>query len=77
MDKGRKNDLEELRKDYQRTQNPDLRRAIEEAGRRISKETGIIKSMREALINEHRHGRIDNVKDIHEYIKNKEKYQNK
>ena len=70
----RQHDLEQLREEYKRETDPGLKKAIEEAGKKIQRESGAIKSMRERLIKEHRAGRMDNVKDIHEYIKNKSKY---
>jgi len=72
--KSRQADLEQLRQDYARTTDPNLRRQINEAGRRIANETGKMESMRESLIKEHRKGRMDNVKDIHERIKSDPRY---
>ena len=51
------------------------RKQIEETARKISKESGIVNSMRKRLIKEHRAGRVENVKDIHDFIHNKTKYQ--
>jgi len=73
----RKADLDQLRREYTQTRDPGLKKAISEAARKISKEGRLIESMRERLIDEHRRGNMDNVKDIHEFIKNKERYQNK
>ena len=73
----RKHDLEQLRKEYKETRNPDLKKTIQEAGGKIRRESRAIKSMRESLIREHRAGRMDNVKDIREYIQNKERYHNR
>ena len=72
--KSRQADLEQLRQDYARTTDPNIRRQISDAGRRIANETKKIESMRESLIREHRKGRMDNVKDIHERIKNDSRY---
>lgn len=72
----READLKQLRREYKETRDLNLKKAIRKAGGKIRRETRVIKSMRESLIKEHREGRMDNVKDIHEYIKNKEKYQN-
>jgi len=76
MNDGREYDLEQLRQEYKQTRDPGLRKQMEEAARKISKESGLIRSMRERLIKEHRRGNIENIKDIHFYIKDKLKYQN-
>jgi hypothetical protein len=75
MDKGRLADLEYLTQELRHATGAK-RRDIEEAIRSICNESGLVRSMREALIKETRAGRVDNVKDIHAYIKNKRKYQN-
>lgn len=72
----RKYDLEQLKREYKQTRDPGLRKAIRQAGERISKESGLINAMREKLIKEHRKGNMENVKDIHAYIEGKSKYQN-
>ena len=72
--KTRQADLEQLRQDYARETDPNVRRQIDEAGRRISQETRAMESMRERLIREHRAGRYENVKDIHESIKKDKRY---
>lgn len=73
----RKDDLEFLRKSYKETNNPGLKRIIRESALKIGKETKAIRDMRERLVKEHRKNNVENIKDIHEYIKNKEKYQNR
>jgi len=70
----RQADLETLRQDYARTTDPNIRRQIRKAGERIARETGRMESMRESLIKEHKRGNMDNVKDIHEQIKNDPRY---
>lgn len=69
----RKDDLAQLRKDYP-TANPRDKRKIEAAGRKIRNETGAVKSMRERLLREHRAGRTENVKDIHDFIQKNRKF---
>lgn len=69
----RKHDLEELRSAYN-SASKEERIRIEETARKIRNEDAKIKSMREALIKEHRAGNTQNIKDIHEYIKNKQGY---
>jgi len=69
----RKHELEQLRRDY-KTADPETRKKIDEAGQKIKRETGSVNSMRERLIKEHRAGRMENVKDIHDRIKGKKKY---
>jgi len=70
----RKHDLDQLRRDYKTEKDPSIRKTIRETAEKISKEGRLINSMRESLIREHRRGNMENVKDIHEYIKNKSKY---
>lgn len=60
----RQHDLQQLRQDYYRTSDPQAKRAIEEAGRRIQNEDGRTRSAREALLREVRKGKIDNAKDV-------------
>ena len=69
----RKYDLEVLRRDW-KTADRHQRKAIERAANAIRKETGAVRSMRERLIKEHREKNHGNIKDVHEYIKNKKKY---
>lgn len=57
--------------------DPKIRANAEEAGRRIASESGSIRSMREALIREHRAGRMDNVKDIQMEVAKNQSLQNK
>jgi len=75
MDKGREYDLEILRK-ASKSYDPKIRRIVNETGSRIAKESGKIRSMREALIKAHRRGEIENIKDIHDYISKKSDYRN-
>jgi hypothetical protein len=72
----RQYDLEHLRKSYQQTNDPLMRKVIENAGRKIRNETREVKAMREALIKEHRNGNNGNIKDIHDIVAHKRKYQN-
>ncbi len=67
-------DLQELRKAWYQAKDPSEKQAIERAGEKIQKETGKIKSMREALINAHRQGNKGNIKDIHDIVEHKEDY---
>ena len=72
--KTRRHDMDTLRKDYQSTKDPNIRRQISDAARRITHETRAMESMRQRLVTEHRKGRMDNVRDIQESIKNNPKY---
>lgn len=72
---GREYDLEELRK-VANSPDPIVRRSAEESARLINRESGAIRSMREALIREHRKGNQGNVRDIHDYIQKHSKYRN-
>lgn len=72
----REHDLQHLREAHAHSTNKRERELIVEAGNKIKKESGLVRSMRESLLKEHRKGKTDNVKEIHEYIKGKDKYQN-
>jgi hypothetical protein len=75
FDSGRQADIEFLTQQLKGASG-SRRRDIENSIRAICNESGLVRSMREALIKETRNGRLDNVKDIHEYIKRRKKYQN-
>lgn len=75
-DEGRKADLAYLKNAYQSARTHEERARIHDAAKAIVNETKTIRSMRERLIKEVRAGRVDNVKDIHTYIKDKGKYKN-
>jgi len=66
-------DLQQLRNEYKTASGRD-RQEIKKAAEKIKRETGAVRNMRDALIREHRHGRTENVKDIHDYMKKKGKY---
>ena len=72
----RKADLNQLRQELRVSKNAEQRRLIREAGEKISKESRLVRSMRKRLVEEHRKGRMENVKDIHAYIEGKDKYKN-
>lgn len=74
MNTGREHDIEELITMYHRATSDSMRRNIYETALRIRNESGAVKEMREALIRAHRDGDIDEIKDIHDYIRNKDKY---
>lgn len=67
MTDGREYDLEECRR-VSNSPDPLVRKMAHETAMKIGKESGRIKSMREALVKEHRAGNIENIKDIHDYI---------
>ena len=73
---GREYDYEELRR-ASRSPDPIIAKIARESGERIAKESGKIRSMREALIKAHRRGDVENIKDIHSFIQGKEDYQNR
>ena len=68
-------DLNQLRQEY-KSANPHDKRVIAETAFKIGKENRKIHSMREALVKAHRSGDVRNIKDIHEFIKNKQEYKN-
>lgn len=77
MDKTRIPDLEQLRREYKTEKDPNIRRQMRDAGKRIAKEGKDIASMREALLKEHRRGGkrgIENIKDIHARTEKDYKY---
>lgn len=71
---GRDEDIKQLYGDLRREKNPNVRRSIERSIQTIKNESVIVRSMREALVKAHRSGNVDNIKDIHDFIKGKEKY---
>lgn len=76
VDNSRYHDILELEKDLKKEVNPVLRNNLKRSLSLINQETGSIKSMREKLIKAHREGNMNEVKDIHDYIRNKSKYKN-
>jgi hypothetical protein len=75
-DTGRSHDITELYKDLSRERNPIMRENLKRSIRAIKNESGSIRSMRESLIKAHRRGDYKEVKDIHDFISKKQKYQN-
>lgn len=73
-DTGRTEDIKELYRMLERETNLDRRKSINYAINAIKSESGSIRSMREALVKAHRNGDREEIKDIHEFIKGKEKY---
>lgn len=78
LDKGRQADLDTLRLLYSQTTDPETRGMIERTAQKILKEDLFprIGFMRDALIQAHRRGDVEEVKDTHEFIKNKSWYHN-
>jgi len=74
MSTGREEDIKQLYGDLSRERNPEVRRSIQHTISNIKNESGKVRSMREALIREHRNGNVQNVKDIHDFIKRKSEY---
>jgi hypothetical protein len=70
----RSHDLEMLRRDYSRSTDPNQRRQIQIAAEKIRKESGAVRSMREALIREHRKGNKGNIADIHSIVEKELRY---
>jgi len=66
----REPDLEQLRKAWQT--DVEHREEIERTAHKIANEDKYIKDMREALVKAHREGDVDEIKDIHEIMKDKE-----
>lgn len=74
MNTGRDYDIEVLLNEYERAGSASARKNIYDAAMKIRNESGKVRSMREALIRAHRNGDIAEIKDIHEYIRNKTEY---
>lgn len=74
MDTGREYDIAVLLDEYSRAGSDSARKNIYDAAMKIRNESRRVRSMREALIRAHRNQDMDEVKDIHEYIKNKIEY---
>lgn len=70
----REYDIEELIREYRRAGSDSARRNIYETALKIKNESSRVKAMRQALIRAHRNGEVENIKDIHDYIKNKTEY---
>lgn len=69
----RREDLKMLGREYNGADKRG-KKEIRNAAKKINSETSEVRSMRQSLLREHRAGNTDNVKDIHEYTKNKAKY---
>lgn len=69
----RGHDLEQLRREYP-SASPRDKRKIEAAGQKIRSETGAVRSMRASLEREHRAGRTENIKDIHQTVLKNRKF---
>lgn len=70
----REYDIQDLIKAYKLAGSDSARRNIYETALKIRNESGRVRSMREALIRAHRNNDIDEIKDIHCYIRNKSEY---
>ena len=69
----RSSDMEILR-NASRSSDATTRRQAEVAMERIKHEGKEVRSMREALIKAHRSGDTEEIKDIHDYIKERPEY---
>lgn len=75
-DKSREHDLNTLRMIWPYA-GPYERQLIENCAEKIIHEDMYVKNMREQLIKAHLHQDVNEIKDIHEYIRNKPKYLNR
>ena len=69
MDKTRIPDIKQLREDYKKETDPNIRKAMDRAGKNSAREGKPVADMRAALLKEHRRGGkrgLANIKDIHE-----------
>lgn len=74
MNTGRDYDIEVLNEEYIRAKSDSARKNIYDAIMKIRNESGRVRSMREALIRAHRNGDVEEIKDIHDHIRNKREY---
>lgn len=72
---GREQDLNQLRREYERA-SPDNKRRIEIAANKIRKESGKIRSMRESLIRAHRRGDKGEIAGIQSWVEDHREYRN-
>lgn len=70
----REEDLIELYRMLDTERHPETRRNIRDTIQTIKNESSLIGSMREALMQAHRNKNLSEIKDIHDYIKGKERY---
>jgi recombinational DNA repair protein RecR len=73
---GRTEDIKELYHQLERTPNKGTREDIRRTISLIKNESGAVKSMRESLVKAHRNSDYQEVKDIHDFVKNKRQYKN-
>jgi len=71
---GRDYDLELLYRELYHAPDSLARRNIQKSIALIKQETGLIGSMREALVKAHRNRDYEEVKDIHDFIQYKSRY---
>lgn len=71
---GRNEDITELYRQLDKETDSARRDSIKRTINVIKNESGLIRSMREALIKAHRSGDQEEIKDIHEFIKGKAEY---
>jgi hypothetical protein len=76
MNTGRSEDINQLYRQLYRETDSKRKREIKDSIQIIKNESGAIRSMRESLIKAHRNNDVMEIKDIHDYIKNKSKYKN-
>lgn len=74
MSTGREYDIMELYRELDRERDPEKRKTLRRTILTIKNESGLTRSMRESLLKAHRNGDIEEIKDIHEFIKHKEQY---
>jgi head-tail adaptor len=72
----RDHDLNDLRQAWKNAKYSHERDNISRSAEKIRRETRLIESMRRDLIKAHREGNQENIKDVHSYIKGKQRYQN-
>lgn len=74
LDDGRKEDIRIISEAHAREKDPGRKRDYSDMLRSIRNEGKAIKDMRQALVKAHREGNKAEIKDIHDFIKGKEKY---
>lgn len=76
MDRTREGDLQHIREELSRTRDPRKRAELNAMASKIANTPAHVRAMREELLKAHRNGDTENIKDIHDYIKNKSQYAN-
>ncbi|OFW53990.1 MAG: hypothetical protein A2163_07925 [Actinobacteria bacterium RBG_13_35_12] len=70
----REHDIKELNKTIYYSKDKWRRDEARKSVNKIKRESSAVKAMRESLIKAHRKGDTQQIRDIHDFIRNKDKY---